>query len=56
MYQIFLQMEDPWFKKKKWDLATFEQNLTKISLADQQGVDDSDPFMAAEKMVNQGDK
>ena len=33
LYQAYLQCEDEWFKKKGYDLATFEQNLQKIATA-----------------------
>ena len=39
-------MDDKWFKTKSWDLATFEQNLHKISIAMQKGVALDDPFAA----------
>lgn len=41
LYQVYLQMRTPWFEEKKWDLATFEQNLQKINMARQSGTDDS---------------
>jgi len=46
MLQVYLQMHDPWFDKKKHDLATFEQNLNKIAVSLQTGKDDrpEDPF------------
>ena len=33
LIQAYCQMSDPWFEKKVHDLATFEQNLNKVSLA-----------------------
>lgn len=33
LWQCYLQMDDPWFRKKAFDLATFEQNIGKVSLA-----------------------
>lgn len=39
MVQVYVQMEDPWFLKKKHDLTTFAQNLNKVGLAAQTGED-----------------
>jgi hypothetical protein len=33
MIQVYLQMDDDWFKTKAHDFGTFEQNLTKVGLA-----------------------
>lgn len=49
LYQVYLQMKDPWFEKKKWDLSTFESNLEKIHLAAAQGIDESDPVQVAKR-------
>lgn len=38
LIQIYLQMEDPWFVKKHHDLTTFFENLNKITVAMQTGV------------------
>ncbi len=40
LLQVYLQMQDPWFVKTKHGLSTFEQNITKISVALQTGKDD----------------
>lgn len=33
LVQVFLQLDDPWFLKKTYDLSTFRENLNKVSLA-----------------------
>jgi hypothetical protein len=33
MLQVYLQMDDPWFKTKVYDFETFAQNLNKVSLS-----------------------
>lgn len=35
--QVYVQMDDPWFQTKSYDLATLEQNLNKVSKALQLG-------------------
>lgn len=47
LFQIYLQMKDPWFEKKGYDLATFEQNLHKISVSAQKGHEINDPIAQA---------
>lgn len=49
VFQVYLQMKDPWFETKKWDLATFEANLHKITQATQVGTDDNDRFAVLRK-------
>ena len=47
MVQVFLQMQNPFFQKRKHDLTTFCSNLNEISVARQTGVDSGapkDPF------------
>lgn len=44
LYDVYLQMKEPWFEKKQWDMATFEQNIHKVGIAAQRGMDSSDPL------------
>lgn len=37
LLETFFQMRDKWFETKAWDLATFEQNIHKVSISLQTG-------------------
>jgi hypothetical protein len=42
MIQVYLQLDEPWFKTKAYDFGTFEQNLSKVGLALDTGRDPSE--------------
>jgi hypothetical protein len=47
MVQVYCQMQDPYFVKRKHDLTTFEQNISKVHVAHETGIDGDrkeDPF------------
>lgn len=37
LIQVYCQMEDPWFKTKGHDIATFHANISKVALARDKG-------------------
>lgn len=39
LIQVYLQMSDPWFEKKRHDIYTFNTSIQKIVVASQTGVD-----------------
>lgn len=41
MAQVYVQMKDPFFEKRKHDLGTFVSNINKVGLATQTGEDDN---------------
>ncbi len=40
LVQVYVQMKDPFFEKRKHDLGTFIQNINKVGVAMQTGIDD----------------
>lgn len=43
LVQVYLQMEEPWFKTKCHDFVTFTENLSKVNVAHGTGNDPSKP-------------